>query len=359
MNAMKSTPSPKTILFLGCAVSVSLLACRQPASGLTAGQSAGGHGALSWTQFSDPMEHAFSLQVPQGWTVQGGLFRMGYSDERVMINMRSPDRQIEVRLGDVSVPSYTPPNPYHPREGETYDLGAQAQMVVARYRTGPEFAVLYSHARFAPTCKNPQAPSSMADFSVPDAVPITNADKQSAGQIEYVCQTDAGPRIALAYVKTVQTGPIWQATSIVSVLAPPDREDYARNIAQHSARSLQLNPQWMAYQQQMDAEGLQYQRMRQQHRRDELAQQVQQFESRMHAMQDQVNSFERHQAAFQNQVDQFSNALNGLTPTTDPLTGENRMVWTGTKDNYWVNGLGQVFNSHDAPAPGMRQLPSQ
>jgi hypothetical protein len=48
--------------------------------------------------------------------------------------------------------------------------------------------------------------------------------------------------------------------------------------------------------------------------------------------------------------------LNGVTPTTDPLTGETRKVWTGTQDNYWVNGVGQVVNSHDAPAAGWHPL---
>ena len=48
----------------------------------------------------------------------------------------------------------------------------------------------------------------------------------------------------------------------------------------------------------------------------------------MHAMQNQVNAFERHQASQANQVEEFTNALVGLTPTTDPLTGENR-PWSG------------------------------
>src|SRR5579871_2380356 len=169
---MHSRLTSQGALFLRCVLSLTLLACREPASGLGSGQASGGGSAVSWTQFADPFEHAFSLQVPQGWTIQGGLFRMGFSDERLMVNMRSPDGKIEIRFGDISVPSYTPPNQFHMREGAVYDLGAQAQMVVAHYRTGPEFAVLYAHARFAHTCKNPQAPPSMADFSVPDVVPI-------------------------------------------------------------------------------------------------------------------------------------------------------------------------------------------
>jgi hypothetical protein len=343
--------SRKGLLFLACAVSLSLLACRQPASGLSdgSGQNAPSSG-VSWIQYTDPFEQAFSLQVPRGWTAQGGLFRMGYSDARAMVNLKSPDGQIEIRFGDVSVPSYTPPNPYHAREGEVYDLGAQAQMVVEHYRTGPEYAVMYSHSRFAHQCKNPQAPSSMPDFSFPDAIPV-HGDQVSAGQIAYLCQTDSGQKMALTYVKTVLAGQLWQVPTVVSLIAPADRLDFARSIAAHSSQTFHLNQQWIAYQQQMDAEGMQYQRLRQQRRRDDLGRQVQQFEARMHAMQNQVNAFERHQAAFQGQVDQFSNALNGLTPTTDPLTGENRTVWTGTQDHYWANGLGQVVNSHDRPSP--------
>ena len=117
-----------------------------------------------------------------------------------------------------------------------------------------------------------------------------------------------------------------------------------------------VNPQWIEYQKRMDSEGLQYQRARQQKRVSDLQAQVQQFEANMRAMQNQVNAFERHQSAQASQVEGFTNALIGITPTTDPLTGENRQVWTGSKNNYWVNGAGQVVNSNAAPAPGWRQL---
>ena len=98
------------------------------------------------------------------------------------------------------------------------------------------------------------------------------------------------------------------------------------------------------------------QRIRQQGRLADLQAQVQQSAAKMQAMQNQVNAFERRQNAQAAQVESFSNVLNGITPTTDPLTGENRQVWTGPKSNYWVNGLGQVVNSTNAPAAGWRQL---
>jgi hypothetical protein len=310
----------------------------------------------AWTQFQDPLEHAFSVQVPQGWTVRGGLFRMGFSDERGMVDVKSPDGKVAVRIGDISVPSYALPTPHHSREGEVYDLGAQAQLIVARYRTGPEFVVLYSQARFHELCQNPQPDSTDAGFQVPDKTPLDGAGTTSTGQIAWRCQTADGPRVVFAYTRTVQENGIWQAPAIVSFIAPPEKSALARNIAFKMASSFQLNPEWIEHQKQMDAQGMEYQRMRQQQRIYDIQQQVRQFEAQMQAMQNQVNAFERHQAAEAGQFQQFDNALVGVTPTTDPLTGEHRDVWTGTKANYWVNGQGTVVNSNDMPAPGFYEL---
>lgn len=313
---------------------------------------------VEWVQFQDPFEKAFVVDVPKGWTAKGGLFRLGYSDQRPMVDLLSPDGAINIRLGDVSIPTYTSPQQFHEREGEIYDLGAQAHMVVERYRTGPEFAVLYAQARFAKTCHDPQSDPRASDFSLKDYLPQDSGTptQASGGQTAFHCVTDHGPRIAYAYTKTALYGQIWQATVVVSFSAPPDGVASVRDIVTHTVQSFHVSPEWLEYQKRMDAEGLEYQRVRQQGRMRDLQAQVQQFAAKMQAMQNQVNAFERRQNAQAAQVENFTNVLNGVTPTTDPLTGENRLVWTGPKSNYWVNGLGQVVNSTSAPAAGWRQL---
>ncbi|MBV8207551.1 MAG: hypothetical protein JO041_12215 [Acidobacteria bacterium] len=311
---------------------------------------------VKWTAFQDPFEKAFTLEVPQGWTVKGGLFRLGYSDERIMVDLKSPDGRINYRIGDVAIPSYTLPNPYHPREGEVYDLGAQAQMVVANYRTGPEFAALYSQTRFREVCRNPVGDQANNGFSPPDYVPATVRPEQvSAGQIAYRCESAQGPETVVAWAKTGRTGQIWGAET-VSYVVPPDRAAALQAIIVHSVGSLRFNPQWLEYQKRMDDEGLNYQRIRQQQRREQLNQQMQQFEAKMRSWQNQVNAFERHQQAQAAQVEDFTNALNGITPTYDPLTGQARQVWSGTRNGFWVNGQGTVLNSDVTPGSGWRQL---
>jgi hypothetical protein len=365
--SMKSSnlSSQKWMSLLSFALFVLFPACRQQASGLDSNKTYLGRNAASqsskpasigWTDFQDSFEHAFSLSVPQGWMVQGGLFRFGFSDYRLMVSVKSPDGKIDLRIGDVTIPSYAPPSAYHPREGQPYDLGAQAQLVIARYRTGAQYAVLYSQARFGTLCQNPQQNPSTIDFTMPDYLPMESVQRSSTGQIEWLCQTSDGPRVALTFTRTLDGGQLWQVPTMVSLLAPSDQVEQARNIALQCVKSLKINGQWIAYQRNMDQQGLQYQRMRQQWRRQQISAQIQQFESQMHAMQNQVNAFEKHQAMQAGQVEDFTNALNGITPTTDPLTGEHRIVWTGTRENYWVNGVGQVVNATNAPSSAFHQL---
>jgi hypothetical protein len=311
-----------------------------------------------WTRFQDPFEKAFSLEVPQGWTVKGGLFRLGYSDERPMVDLRSPDLRTNIRLGDVAIPSYSLPTRFHSREGERYDLGEQAQMTVAAYRSGQDFARLYAQARFLGMCKSltvetAPEPMRIKDMVAPGAGPL----RSSFGEIAYRCQTDHGARLAYAYARTALYNGLWQVTTLASFLAPPEQAAAARKIVQRCAESLHLNPQWIAYQEQMDREGLAYQRLRQQDRIRVLAAQVRQFEARMQSMRNQVRAFETRQNAQADQVRSFGDTLTGLTPTVDPLTGQFRRVWTGTQSAYWTNGRGDIVNSDTVPkGGGWRQL---
>jgi hypothetical protein len=356
-------PNHRRFSFLVFAVCVMLaatfanVACRSSAKSSVAQAAGFAASAPTWTTFQDPHEKAFTAEVPQGWTVKGGLFRMGFSDERPMIDLTSPDGSVQVRLGDVGIPVYAVPTAQHPTEGQTIDLGAQAQLVVAKYRTGPEFAVLYAHVRFNKSCANPTADTTDVNFTVPDYIPDTSGGAQSSpttstGRIAYTCGSGAGQNIAFSAVRTTLSGGIWSAPTLGSFVAPADQLALARSVLLHCAQTFRLSPDWLNYQKQMDAYALQYQQARQQNRLQQLAQKVQQFESQMQAMRDQVNSFENKMSAQASQVQGFDNALVGVTPTVDPLTGESREVWTGSQSGYWADGMGNVVNSATAPAGG-------
>ncbi len=58
---------------------------------------------LSFVQFTDPMKGGFTLDVPRGWPVRGGLNHAGLGDRRWFVETQSPDG-ITVMLGDPNCP---------------------------------------------------------------------------------------------------------------------------------------------------------------------------------------------------------------------------------------------------------------
>ncbi len=313
----------------------------------------------SWVSFQDPIERAFSADVPKGWTVKGGLFRMGYSDARPMLDIQSPDGRVDARLRDVAIPSYFVPNQLHPREGEIYDLGAQAQLTVARYRSGQEYAALYARARFQSDCQSLTAQPSDASAPLKDFLPEDVSPIQSSvGQATFRCESGQGTRVAYVYARTSLYQGFWQVQTLASFIAPTDQVGLARGILQRTAESFRLNPPWVQYQKQMDRQALDYQRARQGERRRAISQQVAQFEMKMQSMKNQVNAFERQQSRQASQVTSFGNILTGITPTLDPL-GKPRDVWTGPKSGYWTNSTGQVINSDVSPGAGWQAMHPQ
>ena len=319
----------------------------------------------AWTIFTDPNEQCFTLEVPQGWSVQGGAFRFGFFDTRPMVDLKSPDGKIYIRIGDKGIPFYFVPNSYHPQEGSVYDMPAQAQLLVARYRTGQEFAKLYAESRFKSVCTQLtlQQSDAAAPFPVKDFSEDRSVTRSTEGEATYRCDSAKGPMIAFVFARTQlhqSTGyAFWSLSALFSSLHPADQSAAARNILERGNQSFQITPQWKQYQAQMDQRGLELARQLAQGRMQALAQQVQQFRSRMAAMQSQANAFERRMNAQAAQVQGFDDALVGITRTTDPATGANLQVFTGTKSNYWINGVGSVVNSDTVPGSGFRQLDVQ
>lgn len=311
--------------------------------------------SITWVTFQDPNEQVFTLDVPKGWHVIGGAFRMGYSDVRVMVDMTSPDGTTQIRVGDVAIPTYALPTPTHP-PGDIVDLGAQAQMRSARYHTGQQFATIYAETHFIRVCNRLEPlPAKLQPPLPDDQADSAGALQSTAGQAEYSCDSAQGKRVAYVYARTNLQTNLWVVKTLLSYLAPSENEESAREILRHSARSFQLSPAWMEKQKQEDAYGLEYQRARQQQRIYALGQQVAQFEQQMSAMRNQVAAFERGQQRQADQVRSFTNALNGITPTIDPF-GNERDVWTGPYANYWRNGQGTIVNSTDPPGAGWTQL---
>jgi hypothetical protein len=336
-------------------ISLLLLFVANAASALHA-QAVGWNGG--WAKMEDPVEHAFTLEVPRSWTWSGGAYRLGYGDIRVMVDVWSPDRKTNLRYGDVWFSqSYAPPNQFH-REGEAQDLGAVGRGTYAAYRTGQQFAELYARDSFRGVCKS-LTPQRTDPPLVQDTSMHREGNSQfSEGEVTYRCETSQGLRFAYAFARTTLTTsqalPNLPPTTswtplLVSYLAPPDQVSIAASIARHFGGSFKISPQWRQYQNEMDRQGTAYAIARAQRR---ITQQQEQFASFTQRMNEQVRHFEQGQARQQAQVDNFLHVLNGVVPTNDP---NHPLVEQGTHQGKWNCG-GQIYDSDLPPRPGCTQI---
>jgi hypothetical protein len=347
-------------------LAIALAACGgQSASQHAIPRPANQHPAVQQPQYiryTDTAEGAFSMDVPVGWQVQGGMWRFGYFDARWMMTVRSLDGSMIVRISDASVPPYALPGPYTGSQGQAYVRPKQFQMIVSDYRTGADYARLYAEHRFKSLCKILALQPGTWEPAMRNAMAqVQGATRVTAGSATYSCQTAQGLRMAIAYARTMQyptqTGNgFWIVSPVVSILAVPHDLPTAFAVTQHMLDSWEKNPQWVAYQTKLTQVGLNqimsnYQNF--------LQQMAAYDQARRSAMDAQVAGFESRMNAQAAQVSSFGETLTGLQDATDPMTGENLQVWTGPHSNYYRNGEGVTINSDLSPGPGFHQISSQ
>src|ERR1700733_8500161 len=76
----------------------------------TAQSAPGGSISVSaYVRLTDPLEQAFSLDVPAGWHSEGGLARRAALQINPYMRSLSADKMTYLMLGEPTLPSYAPP----------------------------------------------------------------------------------------------------------------------------------------------------------------------------------------------------------------------------------------------------------
>ena len=312
----------KRTLLVALFTTLVVTACNsKSADPAASGASSGGPTPSAWVRYYDPSEHSFSIEVPQGWNVQGGMYRFGYFDVRATVDLRSPDGAMVLRFDDADVPPYALPTARTPPEGRPYNKPMQFQMMVERYRDAPSFAETYAKSRFKSVCTTLTSQPSSWNPTIPAALQQMHPEKVSDGAVDFACASSAGPKLASVFARTslFSQGAFWQADPVLSALTTAQLMPVAQSVLQHALDTFQIDPQWQAHQQQMTQEGL---AMIQRDYQTFLAQTratMQRFSS---SMNQQVAGFEAHQNAQAAQVEGWSKTLMGLTDVRDPYTGQ-------------------------------------
>jgi hypothetical protein len=95
--------------------------------------------AGQWSTFRDPTEAAFTIDVPSGWQVSGGLKRRSVNQPHPLLAVVSPDGLARILFGDPSAIAYSElTNSMRGlgfREGQSYTPKGEPE-IIRNYQTG-------------------------------------------------------------------------------------------------------------------------------------------------------------------------------------------------------------------------------
>jgi uncharacterized protein YbdZ (MbtH family) len=331
-----------------------------PSAGNVGGKTAGENSApeVRYLQWTDPREDAFTIDVPAGWDVQGGMIHRNALDPRAVLRVTSPDGAILLSGGDAELPGFVLPNPQWVSvfpEGSWYSPGAGIQWQVRRFIPAVPFGEQYLGMRLPSICSH-LAIKDRRDR--PDFYQLALADspglrqianvQDSFGELAFTCSQKGQPKQGYLFVWTqlMQMGGLnlWYAKSLYGYLASPERVAEAEMVLAHMVNSVKVNPQWVAQQ-------------------SNTAVRVSEIEAKTNQqISDMImKSYWNKEAAHDESMRRWENRQLETTDVIDPLTGEQRKV-DNRSSYYWVDQHGVIVGTQTSTSPGidfrqMTQLP--
>ncbi|MFP4081708.1 MAG: hypothetical protein ACLFVG_03010 [Candidatus Aminicenantes bacterium] len=290
---------------------------------------------VKYTAWTDPVEKAFSLEVPQKWKVEGGTFRRAAVDLVHVLVVTSPDENIRIRFNDSDIPVFTAPSPMLAMagftEGSWYSPGYGVRMLVKRYTPGFHFLKEYLQSHEFNLFQNYELVSQNDRPDVADTFNRIYSQFASlgisftmhAGEVafRYVKNSHSFVGYGLALTQVVQSvsmqGGTWSVPLLMIYTCPPEKSDRVHSISQHMFQSIKLNPRWAASQQQLTAN-------------------VSQIVTRTNQEISRIinDSYWARQRTMDDIHRRFSNMILGVTDVIDPETGEKWKVEAG-HNYYW------------------------
>ena len=226
-------------------------------SGGAGGGAASGRRYVKWTE---PNERAYSLDVPEGWQAQGGLFRFSSLDVRGELNLRSPDGAMTIFAGDKSLPTFSVPNQTLAmsglREGMPYSPGYGSNFIISRYIPGAAFAEMYAQRRFGTIQvvdrkERPDLVQNLARIAAQYGNPLNT--RYTIGEVAFTSPRGNGYVLAGTSIWGMADTQLWKVEYLYGYLAPAGATADATEILARGTASYAMNPQWVAAQQGLTA----------------------------------------------------------------------------------------------------------
>lgn len=214
---------------------------------------------IQFVRWTEPREHAFSLEVPRGWSVQGQLTYLSPIDPQSFVRVQSPDKKITVVFGDPElltreVPTQMGRMQAGVNEGQIFRTQTGGPAMLQRYMTGREYAKAHVTWRLCPNPKwvverdLPDVSRAMAAAIAPEAARYNLRVNASSGQATFTCGTAQGGLDATT-ILVGEGGPIqmWSVYRVAGFQSgDPLRTMEARYVMEHMSASHVVDPAWQA-----------------------------------------------------------------------------------------------------------------
>jgi len=295
-----------------------------------------------FTRFQDPLEKAFTMDVPAGWKIEGGLLRKSPVDVRNYVWATSPDGSTVIRARDPAFGRFMVPDRTHEaigvREGTNYQVGIGWTAFVLRYVSGPDFARQYAVKLISDLNASDlqtKAVKPRQDLAKSEtATGGFSRIETTAGEVEFTCSRNGQPcngkvvaatRLELMSSDDPLSGRQefggWTISYLASYLTPPERLAMTEQIFQHMLDSVHFSEEWGRMQTQIVVDAAQANRGLSQYRDrilDEVYRNRERSEERIH----------------QNRID----AIRGVVRLRDPDTGQELEGVAGRNYYYRITG---------------------
>ena len=312
------------------------------------GNDQGGGAALpQMVMWRDPIEGAFTLPIPQGWGVDGGLKRFAPNDTRPEVQVSSPDKKIWIRIGDAMIPPFITPTQMLAMsgapEGQWYSPNGLLKELVMRYLPSAAFLTYWYF---------PQRVGQVSNVQVQDYPVLSQGammrqmqagiqGRADTAGVTFDAQTQAGPRKGYAFVHTTfsmapgmpQAGN-WWVERLWVYLADAQSEPLAQAVMRKMVEGWQDDPAWSQGQLRLIGQ---------------VSQIVSQTHNEIMSIIDQT--FKNKAAAEDRMLDAQTRVRRGEVLIQDPDTGERFNVPLGSNYYFRVNSGNEFVGADSSSVP--------
>jgi hypothetical protein len=299
--------------------------------------------APGYVTITDPLEKAFTVEVPAGWRSEVGLARRAALQINAYVRSLSPDKMTYLLIGEPTMPSFTPPsqmgNAIGYREGKLYNSGLGGIALVMHYLPGATFARTYGETALAGLCPGLKF-AGMQDrpdlaHKAETLLPTPIPSRYDGGEARFTCtHNKQGMDVHIeAATRTTRDGIMWNVLLLYAYIAPKTQSEQARTTLLHVLDSFKFSPQWIQMQNNLS-----------QHAAQSINQRMQEFFRQQEAFMQKLNSVDENFQA-------MDELITGYSTYHDAATGKNYSL-SNTNPFKWIDpGTGRIISTQTESKP--------